>query len=58
MAKKSTKVVLCVVSSSMVMELSLIHFGDVVFGGVDGIIDYMRRHGLLARAADCQRYIV
>ena len=39
---------------AMAMSLSLIHFGEIVFGGVDGIIGFLRRHGLLAR---CQRYI-
>ena len=30
---------------TMAASLSLIHLGDLVFGGVDGIIDFMRRHG-------------
>ena len=38
------------------MSLSFIHFGEVIFGGVEGIIDFLRRHGLLARTADCGRY--
>ena len=39
------------------MSLSLIHFGEVIFGGVKGIIDFLRRHGLLAHTADCGRLI-
>ena len=42
---------------AMAMSLSLIHFGEIVFGGVDGVIDFLRRHWLLARTACCQRYI-
>ena len=35
--------------------MSLLQLGPVMFGGVDGIIAYMRANGLLARSLDCQR---
>ena len=35
------------------MALSLIHFGDIIFGGIDGIIDYLCCNHLLARTANC-----
>ena len=38
------------------MSLSLMQLGPVMFGGVDGIIDYFRQNGLLADSLNCQRY--
>ena len=34
---------------TMAASLLPIHFRDLVFGGVDGIIDFMGRHSFLAR---------
>ena len=38
--------------------MSLMQLGPVMFGGVDGIIDFLRHNGLLACNLDCQRYIL
>ena len=38
--------------------MSLLQLGPVLFGGTPGIIQYFRRHGLLATRMDCSRYVI
>ena len=36
-------------------NMSLLELGPVIFGGTEGIITFMRNHGLLAQSKTCVR---
>ena len=44
-----------VILRPVVGKMSMLQLGTVIFGGTDGIIAYLRAHGLLASHKNCAR---